>query len=129
MRRGLIIVSLLALATVSCEKIKNSCKETKNASSLIVSFPDSIKVAETYYLEVRYVLDNSCGEFKSFEIESGAGTTDIAISTQYEGCNCEQVLVERTSTFPIHISTAGIYYYRFWLANTDWDEHTLKVYQ
>jgi len=129
MKKVIVILSILLVATASCEKLQNGCKETKNASSLILSFPDSVEVAETFYLDVRYVLDNTCGEFETFEISSGQGTIDVSVVTKYEGCNCEQQLIERTSTYPIHISVAGIYQYRFWLSGQDWDEYTLKVYQ
>jgi hypothetical protein len=129
MKKGFVILGVLILSASSCEKLQNGCKETKNASSLIVSFPDSIKVAETFYLDVRYVLDNTCGEFETFEINSDQGTIDVSIVTKYEGCKCEQQLIERTSTYPIHISVPGIYHYRFWLSGEDWDEYTLKVYQ
>ena len=126
-----LIFSILALAffSVSCEKIEDACESEKNSSALVFDFPDSIQVDTSETIEINYVLDNGCGSFEELEVEnSDFYSYEIKVKTKYQGCNCTANFVEGKVDFVINMSHPGIYEFKFWVADGDYDTYSLKVY-
>lgn len=127
----ILTVGLLTLPLLlsSCDKGSPVCEETKKTSAIVFDFPDSVSTSETFDLEVKYVLDNSCGEFDSFEIVSDDNETQVTLYAMYEGCNCNLEFEERSQTYPIQIPQEGFYQYSFWVDEDVWESYSLKVYE
>lgn len=124
---GAIVLSGILLG--SCEKINDACKSEKHAAAIVFDFPDSIQTQHTYELEVHYVLDNSCGEFEGYDVTSNGNSFEVKLKTKYEGCNCSPEFIEGEEDYDIRIDLPGIYEFKFWLADNDFDAYTLKVFE
>lgn len=113
---------------VACNKSSPVCTETIKTASLAIDFPDSVKANEVFALEVKYILENSCGSFDSFEVIQENNITQIILYANYEGCNCTLEFEERKGMFEIMVGQTGYYEYQFWVDENEWDTYALKVY-
>jgi len=129
MKKLIYIAGIIAFIVVSCDKANPVCSETIKTSSLAIDFPDSVKAGENFQLDVKYILENSCGEFDSFEVSQVDNATQIILYAKYDGCNCTLEFQERKGTFDIMVGQPGFYEYQFWVAENEWDTYILKVYQ
>ena len=126
--KKLILILTLGIVISSCEKIEDACSSEKPASAIIFGFPDSIEVSETYGLKVQYVLDNNCGSFDNFDIDLSDQSYEVKLMTKYEGCNCNMEFEEDSVEFAVRVDSPGIYEFKFWLSDVDFDTYSLKVY-
>ena len=129
MKKLSILIGLMLVVASGCDKVNSPCHEDDKTAALITDFPDSLAINEKYDLAVKFVLENSCGEFDSFDVAENGNTSDITVKTHYEGCNCDLELIERTNTYTIQKGAPGVYQFRFWVAENDWDTYSLTVYQ
>lgn len=131
MRKILTYLSVgLLFAVGSCEKDgEKLCTDERETASIIGDFPDSLKVGESYPLEVKYILESSCGEFDRFDIKVSEKSFIVKMITKYSGCNCNLEFKEQKTTYNIDVDYPGYYEFRFWQADTDWEVRTLKIYE
>ncbi|MCB9222857.1 MAG: hypothetical protein R2780_10960 [Crocinitomicaceae bacterium] len=130
MKKILVIAVLLAGAFYSCKNHGNKpCSEERETAAIIGEFPDSIKADETYTLKVKYVIENSCGSFNRFEVSQMEDVFTVKLISKYEGCSCNLEFAEGSVDFDISIDFPGIYEYKFWQAEGEYDERTITVYE
>ena len=126
--KKLLYILTIAVVFTSCEEIEDACASEKPASAIIFEFPDSIEASETYELNVQYVLDNNCGSFDKFDIVAFDHAYEVKLMTKYEGCNCNMEFQEESVDFDVRVDEPGVYEFKFWLADNDFDTYSLKVY-
>ncbi|MEO9531887.1 MAG: hypothetical protein ABJG68_15960 [Crocinitomicaceae bacterium] len=125
-----LIGFLAALLLTSCETEGTSpCTEEREASTIISTFPDSVKAGSNYPVNVQYVTESSCGEFERFEVTQNNKSFEVKMVTKYTGCSCKLELVEHQIDYNIDIGFPGTYEFRFWLAGGDYDVRTVTVFE
>ncbi len=129
MKKLIITIVCLAAIAMSCKKGNTVCEETVKTATLVIDFPDSVQANEQFRLDVKYILDNSCGKFDSYDVNQVDNITQITMYAKYEGCNCNLQFVEGEGQFDIMIGQQGLYEYQFWIAENEWDTYSLKVVQ
>lgn len=129
-RKVTIVLSVLVLLIASCEMDGTTpCIEERNAAAIISNFPDSIKVGNTHLLDVTYLLESDCGKFERFDVSATGKSFEVRLITKYTGCNCKALLIETKTTFDINLDFPGIYEYRFWQADGDYDTRTVTIFE
>ena len=130
MKKGIFIIgAVIALSTqIGCDKIDTACDQTKPASALVESLPDSIPVGQPYTITVKYVLENSCGSFEKFETTNTGDKLQVQLITKYEGCNCDQSFSEEIAQFNLTLEYPGIYSIEFWEDEDDYNTFLVKGY-
>ena len=125
-----IVFLLMILALGSCELNGTSpCDEERSTAAIIAEFPDSIKVGNTHHLDITYLLESECGEFERFDITAIGKSFKVEMITKYKGCNCTPELSEAHAFFDINIDYPGIYEYKFWQAEGDYDIRTVTIFE
>ena len=125
-----ILFSLLILTVTSCEIVNpDPCSEERETAAIISYFPDSIKVGNTHTLEVAYIKESNCGEFERFDVAATDKTFEVKLITKYEGCNCNPELAEASAFFDIDLDFPGVYEFRFWQADGDYDIRTVTIFE
>ncbi|MBD3638138.1 MAG: hypothetical protein HUJ25_12370 [Crocinitomicaceae bacterium] len=124
-----VILALCVLIISACE-IDGSkpCIEEKPAAAILSDFPDSLKAGDTYDLEIKFVLENSCGEFERFDVSNDEMSFDVKLMTKYEGCNCNLEFTEEVTTYKIDLDFPGVYEFNFWQSDQDFDTRTVHIY-
>lgn len=128
MKRFLVIGLVVSAFLVACNKVDNGCKEEKYASAIVNSFPDSLQAGVMHDITVEYVIENSCGNFVELEESMSDDTVFVKVKTLYEGCNCTLEFTEEQQVLSIGQDSAGYYYYKFWIADSDYDVFSLVIY-
>jgi hypothetical protein len=123
------IFGAFALLSACEEEPSTPCDETKSASALIEDFPDSVKVGTVHPVDVRYILENDCGEFDHFDISQNGKSFEVTLMTKYTGCSCKLELIERETQFDIDVDFPGNYEFSFRLEDGDVDTYSLVVYE
>jgi hypothetical protein len=129
MKRLIVCFVLLLFIAMACDKVEDSCKEEKYAAAVVYDFPDSLLVGTTHDLKIQYIIENSCGSFVEFEDSVVNTVTEVKIKTLYEGCSCALEFTEEENFYPLVQNTPGLYTYKFWLSDTDFDTYTLHVHE
>jgi hypothetical protein len=130
MKRLLFIAILLAGLLQSCDPDNpGPCSESREAAALVTDFPDSLKVGIPHMMQIKYVLESSCGTFDYFDISQMDNSITVKLMTKYEGCNCDLQFTEHTTEFEIVIDFPGVYEYQFWQADGDYDSKTITIYE
>ncbi|UKN01828.1 hypothetical protein K6119_19075 [Paracrocinitomix mangrovi] len=124
------ILTMMVFAVTSCELGGNKpCLEEKATATVIGEFPDSVKVGDNQKVGVKFLAENSCGEFKRFDITQSDNSFEVKLITEYEGCNCNLVFTEREVEFEIDIDFPGEYQFKFWQSDGDYDTHLVRIYE
>ncbi|MEX1003264.1 MAG: hypothetical protein WDZ35_14185 [Crocinitomicaceae bacterium] len=130
MRQFVGYIFLVVVLFHSCQKDGTKpCTEEEKTAAILTAFPDSLKAGEAYDVNIKYVLDNSCGSFDRFEINSTEKSFDVKLIAEYEGCNCNIEFSEHQVEFTIDVDYPGVYEYRFWQADNDWDIRSITIYE
>jgi len=127
MNRFIAILMMLFIVT-SCEEINNSCDEEKFATPIISNFPDSLQTGINYNLSVKFIIENSCGQFSEIIQENSGSTIVIKTKIKYSGCNCTLVFSEDETNLILKQEISGTYLYKFFGADGTYDTYTLVVY-
>ena len=129
MKKGVVVIlCLVFFGVAACDDIEKVCKEEKYSSAIVDAFPDSIQAGIAYPLNIQYIIENSCGSFVEFEETKTAATTEVRVKLLYDGCSCNLEFEEDSSTYNLQHDTAGTYYYKFYLGESDYDTYSLDVY-
>jgi hypothetical protein len=123
------ILTLVVLIVTSCDDTTAPCIEEKPTASIIKNFPDSINVVNTHKLKVSYILENSCGKFDRFDVISTDKSYEVQMITKYEGCNCSLEFSEEETEFEINLDFPGVYEFKFWQADNDFDIRTVTIFE
>lgn len=124
-----LVVFIGLFFLVSCKDLNNVCSEEKYSSAIVYDFPDSLKAGTEHELKVEYILENSCGSFLEFEEKQISDTTEVKIKLKYEGCSCNLQFEQKVGYYSLQQDSAGIYKYRFWVGDGEYDSFFLKVYE
>lgn len=112
----------------SCDEVGDMCTETKDGSALVSYFPDSLIAGESEEIYLNYIIENSCGDFDKIEETQIDSIVDVRLKVKYEGCNCNLEFVEDSVLYNIKQDSTGIYEYRFYLGETDYESYFLEVH-
>lgn len=123
------IIFLVTLVAVACDQIDDACDEEKYGSALVDDFPDSIQAGVMHELEVKYIIENSCGEFVEFETTESSTFTEVKVKLMYKGCSCNLQFTEDSSYYALLHDTAGVYMYKFFLSDGTYDTYQLNVFE
>jgi len=125
---GIFLLGLVSLS--ACEDATTKpCSEERTASAIISEFPDSIKVGEIENVSIKFILENSCGDFDRFEILHTDQVYKVCLITVYEGCNCAQEFYEETVEFDIDIDFPGSYEFKFWVGEEEYESYAITVFE
>lgn len=120
-------ILVLAILFTACKGADPACKEEKAASALVKDFPDTMKVGQEIELEVQYIIENSCGEFKEWDVVQHDSVFTIKMMTEYQGCNCALQFEDKSEFYTLKFSEVGHYTHKFWVAENEYDAYTVVV--
>lgn len=125
----LIITVSLSFIFTNCtpEASSQSCQSFTGTPTESVSGPTNALVGETVSLDVNFVVYNDCGFFNQFYEEVIDGNKYITVNAIYEGCQCEDIALIKSTVYSFSSSTIGTYVLRFKVTNTSYIEHTIEV--
>jgi hypothetical protein len=127
---GLAILLLTIVSLSACEDATTKpCSEERTASAIISDFPDSIKVGVVEHVAIKFILENSCGDFDRFELTNTDEVYKVCLITTYEGCNCTQEFSEESVEFDIDIDFPGSYEFKFWVAEEEYESYGITVFE
>lgn len=124
-----ILGVVLAFVTVSCDKPDETCEEDRSTAAFVIDHPDSIEVGLPFLLNIDYVVENSCGDFGSFEGDKIGNTLEVRLIASYIGCDCDPEFVEKSATYPVIFDEVGTYELKFWVAENEFDTYVIDVYE
>lgn len=121
---GLISV-LVVLLAVACNKPDDLCEEDKLTAAFVFDYPDTVAVDEPFILNVNYVVENSCGDFGTFEGERYDNTLEVRLKTHYSGCDCTDEYLEKSVSYPVTFDEEGVYELKFWVSENEFDTYVV----
>lgn len=123
----ILILSMLIFTGCSEDNEPECVNYEEMAQVTSVEAPETATVNEPVDVTVNFDVQNSCGEFASFD-ESITGTTrTIAVEAIYDGCSCAQVITSRTITYTFTPESTGDHVLRFQKAPDQFVEVTITV--
>lgn len=117
---------LLCIFFVSCSEGENECSYEANSPTLLVEGENSTTLNQPVVLTITYEVISECGNFKSFTEQEIGNTSEIIVKARYVGCDCPQLLTNKTTTYTFNKSQAGVYLLKFRTFN-NFIEHTIEV--
>lgn len=124
MKRFLIIAGFASLVfAFGCNKPKEDCEEDKLTAAFVLDYPDTVAVGAAFNLDIGYVVENSCGDFGSFEAERYDNTLEVKLKTKYTGCSCIDEFVEKEVSYPVIFEEAATYELKFWVAENEYQTY------
>lgn len=130
MKKAIIAIVCLMGILSSCEiDGTKPCSEERTTAALVSEFPDSLKVGTIFTLDVKYVLENSCGQFDRFDVALTDNSFEVELITKYEGCSCDLEFTEEMVSYDIDIDFPGVYEYKFWQAEGDFDSRSIVIFE
>ena len=112
--KSVALLLFVSVSLISCSK--DDSGETiilANQFATAVTGPDSGAVDQDIELAVKFLPDNSCGQFNRFiETTSGSSKT-IEVQVKYSGNNCGGNGVETTVPYKFRVNQAGTYTFKF----------------
>ena len=117
---------LLCIIFVSCSEGENECSYEANSPTLQVEGLNTTTINQPINLTLTYEVISECGNFKSFTEQVTGNTTEIIVKARYVGCDCPQLLTNKTTTYTFNKSQVGTYVLKFRTFN-NFIEHTIEV--
>ena len=112
---------------VSCYKNDskdNDCFKQETPYIATINAPTTGLIIESIEIEVNFDLKNSCGRFKEFVESFDGDSRTIAVSAEYDGCICLQVIKSETVTYLFKTSNPREYELKF---KSGEDEYIIAV--
>lgn len=119
-------ILLLCILFVSCSEGENECSYEANSPTLLVEGSNTTTINQPIELTLTYEVISECGNFKSFTEQVTGNTTEIIVKARYVGCDCPQLLTNKTTTYTFNKSQVGTYVLKFRTFN-NFIEHTIEV--
>ncbi|GAB3829459.1 hypothetical protein [Pontibacter rugosus] len=115
MIRLLAIFALFLFCGFSCSKDEEDVSplEKDPAPVTMVEMPETAVVGQTVTANIYFVVNNSCGNFGSFDVSTDQMTYTIKVFPKYVGETCAMYLPTRQVNYSFKPEKPGIYILKF----------------
>jgi hypothetical protein len=121
------VVLVLAMLVLSCKKQSDNCFEERPTAAFLFDYPDTVQVGEVFFMDINYVVENSCGDFGKIDAKKIENTLEVKLFTVYDGCQCEDGFIEKDATYPVTFEAPGTYELKLWVAESSFESHVIFV--
>lgn len=125
MRLNKIFIVGLFIFFISCNK--DNCIESKRAFIVETTTPKTGNVGENINIEIRFGVNNGCGQFGKFIETDNGNIKTIEVEALYEGCACTMDAPIRITNYIFHTSQSGTYYLKFKSSSSGFITDTLII--
>ncbi|NEM98634.1 hypothetical protein [Pontibacter burrus] len=115
MIRLAIIFAFFLFSAFSCSKEEETVNSLENFPAYIVAVdaPETATVGSTVPVKVAFQVNDSCGEFKKFEVDAQGKTIHIQVYPQYREGPCLMVVLTREVSYEFKPTEPGTYTLKF----------------
>jgi|JI7StandDraft_1071085.scaffolds.fasta_scaffold635948_1 hypothetical protein len=115
-----IVVGLVMLfSNCSIEGSEPTCTARETAPIESVTGATTVAVNTVLPLNVVYKVTNTCGLIENFEEITVEGVKFVSVAALYDGCECTQQDILRSTPYNFSASQAGTYVIRFKTSGSD----------
>lgn len=129
MKKMIFALCTMALFTTSCnqEDATGDCTEfqTEAITDVTEVEPDAATPGRKF--KTNFTVNNGCGKFGSFEVDTLGNTYTISLIAKYEGCVCDMALHDLDTVYHFNQTTPGTYTLKFRQQNDNFITKTVEI--
>ena len=121
-------IGLSLLLLQACEEEEEVCQTYQYSSILDATAPDSAELNISENVQIKYTLDNTCGNINFLQIDSlGDDTLKFQVRAVYEGCDCQEILITDSISYYYTPLEAGRKFLKFMSPDSSYFYDTIFV--